>query len=502
MLVLAGDFGKLVPDHVGMLRYESMLEYVKVEERDFRNVWGVHSISKGVIFQTNNYLFRWDGSRLKSWKSDHRLHMSYSLFDRFFVKKDSVGLLELSGDSLLKVPQGESFANERVFMMEPLHDGSIMIGSQEGIDGPLQLKKLSEFGVSKIPVDPLFSKTNQGYTYYNGTKLNKEDYLAIATLNDGLFIFDTDGHLVETLGADRSIPNDVTSVYEDSQGGLWISHYTSGITHAGDPFSLSEYDMPGNLVNDIVRFQSKLYIATDEGLFTLNDRPIIDTSESFSTFEPVDVESTTRMFFSLEAFGDQLLIATDTGVYSFVDGSTTLVAFNYRDKPRFFYASHQYKNRIYVGLEAGLGVMSYESGIWKWDILDDKRQPITSIVEAPDGSLWICRKGIRSEIWRLELNESGINQTESVVIDQEMLDTTISNDWSLGLFRNKIGIVIPHLGVYTKSFNETDFILDKSLTNSEGNDEFISLVQSIDKKTYITFFRIDQLSILLIIMGR
>lgn len=432
-----GDFGRLVPNHVGVMKYESMLDHVQYEDKDFRNIWGIEVISKGVIFQANNFLFLWDGSQMVSIPSNNRLHTSFSMFDRFFVKKDGVGLLELTGNSLELIPEGALFADKRVFMMEPMLDGSIMIGAQEGVEGQMLLYKFSESGIRKLVTDPHFADAERSYTYYSGAKL-RDNYFAIASLYDGFFVVDVNGQLVETYGVDRMIPGDVTSLFKDGHGGLWVTHYTNGITHVGAPFSLSEFDLPGSLVNDVVRFDDKLFVATDEGLFTLRDRRTIDASEPFSQFDPVEVESTTKMRFSLEAFEDQLLIATEMGVYS-IDGQTaTLIAFDYQDIPKFFFASLKSPNRIYVGMETGLGVLTYENGSWKAEKLDDKNQPITSMAEAPDGSLWICRNAINSEIWHLEFDENWSVVSENFVTDHTELG---ASELDVDLLGGKIGVM-------------------------------------------------------------
>ncbi|MBX2822024.1 MAG: hypothetical protein KTR29_20175 [Rhodothermaceae bacterium] len=480
-----GDFGKLVPNAVGMLEFESMLDLVREEERDFRNIWGVHVTSSGVVFQANNYLFRWDGNQIWSLSSDDRLHTSFGLFDRFFVKKDGVGLLELIGDSLHVVSGGAQFADQRVFMMEPMLDGSIMIGAQEGVDGPLNLFKFSESGLTKFITDPHLTSVDEVYTYYGGTKI-RDGYYAIASLYDGVFIVDANGRLVETFRSDRTIPGDVTSVYKDFQGGLWITHYTNGITHIGAPFSLSEYDLPGSLVNDIVRYEGKLFVATDEGLFTLKDRRSLDESDPENRFDLVEVESTTKMRFSLHAFDDQLLVATEMGIYSMVDDEASLVAFDYLHKPKLFIDSHAYPGRVYVGMETGLGIMTYANGVWDWEKVDTHTQPVTSMVEGPDGALWFSRKGINSEVWRMEFDDQGRVADEKRIADHEELNAA---ELEVDLIAGDIGVIALPLGIFRARADRTGAYklgIDSTLTGSVADTLLYAF--SADPQNYWTVY--------------
>ena len=210
-----GDLGYLVANEKGEFGFKSLLDFIPENNRDFVAVWGTHVTSHGVYFQTNNYLFRWDGKKMKVWNSDTRLHTSFNVYDRLFVKKDSTGLLELVDESLQLVPGGEQFANARVFMMESMHDGSILIGAQDTVDGPLKLFNFSESGFNAVISDSHLLNVTNSYTFYGATKL-RDNYFALATLYDGVFIVDDQGRLVESLGPDRLMPGDITSVYTGS----------------------------------------------------------------------------------------------------------------------------------------------------------------------------------------------------------------------------------------------------------------------------------------------
>ena len=100
------EFGYLTPDSTGNKQYTSLMAHVDSTDTGFIEVWNTAVTPEGIYFQASNRLFRWDGATMKSWSSSHRLHTSFAVNDRFYVKQDSVGLLTVVEDSLALVPGG------------------------------------------------------------------------------------------------------------------------------------------------------------------------------------------------------------------------------------------------------------------------------------------------------------------------------------------------------------------------------------------------------------
>ena len=478
------DFGFLAPGASGGLEYVSLLPHVPEAHRDFLDVWGTHVTSHGVYFQEWKRIFRWDGKTVKVWESDQRLHTSFEVYDRFFVKQDSTGLLELVGDELRLVPGGEQFANTRIFMMESFPDGSILLGTQEGISGPLSLYTYSEGGIHEISSDLHLVNSEDAYTFYSGVRLD-ENYFALATIYDGVFVIDKNGRLVETLGESRSIPGDVTSVYKGRQGGIWMTHYTSGITHIGTPFSLSVYPGPGGRINAMQRFGGRLYLATGDGLYTLADRRKEAEGDAPAGFEYIEVERETRARFSMIDVNDELLVATAMGVYSLSRDTDSPIAFGHMNKPRSFLQSTRFDGRIYVGLQNGLGVMSYSDGDWVSRKVGSINKTITSMAEAPDGSLWVSTYASTSKVWQIQFDEQGEVVKEREI--ESLTDFPI-DDYEVELFSGKIGIVAPPFGVLTASSSgpedEEVWLIDETLSGKKDDLDSLLVLEFIDRNTF------------------
>ncbi len=311
------DFGFLAPDSTGSMAYTSLLSHVASADLNFGIIWAISVTDAGIYFQANSHLFNWDGSRIKSWQSSSRLHTSFAVHNQFYVKRDSVGLLVVDGDSLTLIPGSEQFAQKRVFLMSPQGE-DILLAAQEGLHGPLELYRYDGSAFASIAVDHHLSNKDYTYKFYHGSVLSN-GYLALATLYSGVFIIDGSGELVETLDADRDVIQDVNSTFSDNQGGLWLAHNVSGISYVGSPLALSQYGDKEGLEGDsnsILRHQGRLYVATDNGLFRLRDRLQSEPEEGELQFEHVDASDNAKgLHWALLSYGDELLLGAEHGVW-------------------------------------------------------------------------------------------------------------------------------------------------------------------------------------------
>ena len=63
-----GEFGYLSPDDNGKLQYVSLLNLLDSTFKHFSDVWSTHSTKQGTYFLTDNFLFCFDGNRIKVWQ--------------------------------------------------------------------------------------------------------------------------------------------------------------------------------------------------------------------------------------------------------------------------------------------------------------------------------------------------------------------------------------------------------------------------------------------------
>ena len=64
------ELGYLAPDSTGLISYYSLTEQIPDSNRNFDNVGKTLSTNKGIYFQTDHFLFLWNGTAMKIWKPE------------------------------------------------------------------------------------------------------------------------------------------------------------------------------------------------------------------------------------------------------------------------------------------------------------------------------------------------------------------------------------------------------------------------------------------------
>ncbi len=388
------DLGYLAPDSLGLMRFVSMRELIPEAERDFATVWSTHATSKGIYFQTSSRILRWDGQRFTSWHSDVRLHTSFTVFDRLFVRTEGVGLMEVGLEGPRLVPGGGQFSDKRVVAMVEGDMGRIMVAAQEGVKAPLELYHLVEGDVERVEIDQHFDRGN--IAFYHGARL-PWGYLALSTLDSGVHILRMDGTLVQILDEDYNVAGDGNYVYADANGSMWIAHNANGITRVTAPVVLTQFERRHGLegtVHDMLRHEGSIYAAAAGGVVQLRSRDFdVEPEDRRAPFARVPAPPFTP--WSLARFGGTLLAGTEGGILQLRNGAfeTVLDDASVRNVRRLLVSS-RYPDRLYVGMESGVGVLTRRGSTWRLErVASAIDTPVLSVREAHDGTLWVVAYG-------------------------------------------------------------------------------------------------------------
>jgi len=398
-----GNFGFLGPDADDQLRFVSLLDCVKPEDREFQDVYSINQTRDGIYFLSRERLFRFtrpDSSRtgqekagssgeawnVRVWKPQTRFRSAFDVYGTYYIREVGVGLLRMVGDTLEKVPGSEAFANDGVRMMLP-YSGSgekeekILVAT--GTHG-LFLMDDSGFVPFRNEADSLLRSLvpSRGAVLRDGT-------FGLGTAGGGFVIVDRNGMMRAYLDRASGLPADgVLNVFVDGSGAVWLG-LQSGICRIESPSPLSRFDASSGLsgaVNDIVRHKGVLYVATVQGIYYL-DRE----SSSFRMISGLP-GGTANAAWCLLPVGDTLFAALTTGIYR-IDGTVASAIrqdLSASYSPFVLARSRQDGNRVFVGLIDGLASMRLDpSGTW----IDEGRiaelPVIRNIVEPQPGTLWL-----------------------------------------------------------------------------------------------------------------
>jgi signal transduction histidine kinase/DNA-binding response OmpR family regulator/ligand-binding sensor domain-containing protein len=367
----SSDFGYLAPDSTGLLQFVSLLKFLEKKHQEFGDVWDVVAASHGIYFKTRDQIFRLNENKIKVFESVNSFRL-YKIIDEVFARNDGIGLMKISGDSLILIPDGEQFAATGVFDMLPFGNKILITTSTKGLflyDGITVL----EF---KTEADYFF----QSNKIYNACIL-EDDNIAFATMRGGVAIINNKGELLRIIDSKSGLNSDIIyDLFADHHGNLWLA-MSDGISRfeSSPSFTILSSQSIGNKsVSALHRFQNILYGSNALGLFYLD--------ESESEFKPIEgIESGGSNFISID---NNLFAATNAQIYKVYDNNNAKNLFGF-EAPTLYQSSID-STIIYVVYRIGLAVLKYSSGslrlIQNYTPVNDE---MASLVEDSDSSIWI-----------------------------------------------------------------------------------------------------------------
>ena len=262
-----GDIGYLAPDKKGKLEFISLKDKLPENKRNIGIIWEAVNLKDGTImFRGNNRLLLWDYKSFRFLESKEGFHLGGEVNDQYYCRIWTRGLTVLKGDSFHVVPNGERFANERIYVMLPYDEKRMLIGTRtQG----LFLYDGKDFTPFKTEADKYIFNTS----LYGGRILSN-GLIALNTFNDGAVIIDKQGNLI--LRIDKSVglqDNSVDYLFEDSRGILWMPLF-NGIAKLDLNSSLTFYNesmgLPAKTVFAVGSDNGVIYAGTNNGIFMLN----------------------------------------------------------------------------------------------------------------------------------------------------------------------------------------------------------------------------------------
>jgi len=368
------EIGILTLNSKGARRYASLTDRLQDKHRNFSKVWNTHYTKEGVYFHTTNFLFRWDFKQIRVFESTNPFNKIFTCEGKFFVLQRPEGLKQMVNGSLELTPGGAVFSEDKISMIVPYDDQTLLIGTRSNGFYLYDGTKRQPFPTE---VDDYLIKNE----VYHGIRLKSSpgDF-ALATQRGGLVIIDSNGILKGIFAKTSGLQDDsVKYVYEDFQGNLWLAlgEGISKIEYAS-PFSFYDdrSDLPG-LVLSVLKHGKHLYAGTASGLYFL---------ESTNKFRPVPGIS---RCWSLLSIGNSLLAAASNGVLP-VDSESNTKQKIVNAQSYVLHQSQKDPNRIWVGTNQGLVSLYVKDGQWAEEhIFKNITQEITTIVEDNKGNLWL-----------------------------------------------------------------------------------------------------------------
>lgn len=381
-----GEIGYLKPSPIGNLSFVPLDDFLPENEKEFADVWKTYATASGKIyFQTSTKIFCWDGKSFHVIKPATAFHFSYLVGDELYVTELDKGLKKVIGDSLVMIPGGEQFSNDRIYAMTPIDKDKILIITRKSGFFNLDIKSNS--------IIPFITNADwffQSNPVYNCIDLGN-GRLSIGTLGGGIAIINKEGELLDLVSQETSL-QDPTIYFQflDVQQNLWVA-LNNGISRIDINSPLTYFSDANGLkgtVQAIERFKGNIFAATNLGVFMLD---FIGSGNSY--YKPVfkQIEGISAESWDLLVLKNELLAATNAGIYSISDKlKSAKIGGEVTGNATVLFQSARDSFRIFVGLGDGLASIYNKDGKW----MEEKKikgleDDIRTIAEERNGALWI-----------------------------------------------------------------------------------------------------------------
>lgn len=384
------EFGYYYHNERGVMSYTSLSENLRDSERKFTEVWNISRKDDLVFFQSDNAVFRYNGTNLKMFRFEERINFSAVVHNTFFVSTFKNGVSFNNGDLFLPLPNSDLLKNKKICSILPFETNKILfITDFDGIyvfDG----ERVNRFSTD---IDDFIIR-NQVFC----AAINK-NLLAIGTVRNGLVVKNLKDNSTIYSNTQTGLQNNtILSVSFDRLQNLWLG-LDKGIDYVLIHSPI--YDLFGNSHLYGAGYTSHLlgntlFLGTNQGLYKTNF-PAINSST------PASVELVNKIqgqVWSLENIDKTLFCGSDNGA---------------------FIVSNQ-------GIEQIPGL----AGTWGFKPL--LKHPGNIIGSAYSGLFILTKKGNK---WILRNRIKGFNESGGGFVEDAQGDIWFSH-WMKGLYRLKL----------------------------------------------------------------
>lgn len=457
------DFGYWAKNNLGWLEYTSLSNALNVKLLEDEQFWGIISYEHWILFQSLQRIIIVDTKTNETIIIDPQKPISK-------IFKTKSGIYFHSTDGILEIENGKTkpfitddlFKKDKVIQIIEENDRFIIVTQNQGLFEykNKNLSRFSEENNALITSGTVYS----ALSLYNGD-------IALGTISNGIIILQKNGKLLYHITQKEGIGNNtILSLYQDKNQNLWLG-LDNGIDCINLNSSIKSYSNKSGVLGTVyaaITFKDKLYIGTNQGLFT---KPL-GSREDFKI-----VKGTKGQVWSLFEYDSTLFCGHDSGTFIIKDNESNLIS----DKGGTW-KFEALNDEIFQGTYFGLSVLKKKNNQWNFDRSIENFNYSSRFFE------FISPKEILVSheyvgLYRLLLDEK-LNAVEKIF----SLDfPTKSKNASLVTFNNEIYYASQE-GVFVFDRKNKGFIKNEFLSQIFENNEYITGKMVVDKSNQLWLF--------------
>ncbi len=299
------EFGYYTRNKMGELNFTSMSEKLKASEKNFTEIWKIHTKENSVFFQADNDVFRFNDNQVKHFRFNEKISCSAVVHNSYIISSLKTGVALLNGDMFLPFPNAEILKNKKVCAILPFKNNQILFITDFNGIFVFNGEKIEEF---KTDIDD-FIKRNQVFC-----ATIKNNQLAIGTVRNGIVVKNLNDNTLIFANTLTGLQNNtILSISFDRLDNLWL-----GLDKGIDYVMINSpiYDLFGNSnlygagYTSIVR-DNLLYLGTNQGLY-ISSYPLLNTANP-SNIQLID--KVQGQVWSLTEIDGTLFCGSDHGAF-------------------------------------------------------------------------------------------------------------------------------------------------------------------------------------------
>jgi signal transduction histidine kinase len=376
----SGEFGYLEPDKSGEMIYHSLMDKVRKEDKNITEIWDIETQGEDVFFRSIERVFRLHKGNISAFRNSYGwFGLMFTLRNQIFVTIDHKGIiLQLTGDTLIKVYEGNEFKNSIINSATDYSIKKKLLSSYYAFFLFIHEDKNTRpaFRLERFPAAP-----GEPLGVYSLGKSRS----VLGIENKGVMIMDTNGGELMRINEQNSLPlSTLNNLYQDRFQSIWITT-DNGISRADAslPFNyLSNISgASSRMITNTLQYKGTTYFSTEHEFFKLGNKgELVGTNLNAQIYtEPADSSKS-----HLIAIGRNALFEIRE------NKALPLLIFPKQLYAYDFFISRQFPDRIFIGSNDGLFLIRFNQDQWTWEgIVEGITENIQFVVEDPIGNLWL-----------------------------------------------------------------------------------------------------------------
>lgn len=311
------EFGYFTPSENGRLIYHSLVQFIKESDKDFADVWDIAQLNNEVFFRTSRRIFKITNNKVTVYTAPNEWSFAGICNGTLFAHDIKGGLMQFQNNNWQYLEDASLLKNVEVTSMISLNGTMIITTLKNGI------YSVANHQVNKIQTAT--TKLIENQRIYSAIIIDKK-WIGLATTNDGVFIIDVKGELIQRITKAEGIQdNNILNIFSDKQGNLWLG-LNNGIDCIGFNNAIKHINpkyQDASAYATIIH-QNKLYVGTSSGLFSVPLTQKLDISFNRGDFSLIP--NTVGQVWNLSEVNDELILSHHEGAFVIKNFQANLIS--------------------------------------------------------------------------------------------------------------------------------------------------------------------------------